>query len=69
MSENCSRLAPLPLPAEDIPDAPPVSQQHFPLEVDRVEKTRAYVVSFSSVLVCCISLRFVSVVLDYCFGS
>ena len=43
MVENCQRLAPLPLAAKDIPDAPPVSQQHFPLEVERVEKTRAYV--------------------------
>ena len=43
MIENCQRLAPLPLPAVDIPDSPPVSQQHFPLEVERVEKTRAYV--------------------------
>lgn len=43
MIENCQRLAPLPSPSVDIPDAPPVSQQHFPLEVERVEKTRAYV--------------------------
>jgi len=39
--EDCKRLAPLPPPADDIPEAPSVSQQHFPIEVYRVEKTRA----------------------------
>ena len=50
MIENCQRLAPLPSPSVDIPDAPPVSQQHFPLEVERVEKTRAYVYTFTVLL-------------------